>query len=72
MIDILTTAEAAERLREEGMHISPETVREGILQKQFPWGSVIVNKDGGIKSCYVYGVELAAWIREKKGEGQNG
>lgn len=66
MMDILTAAEAAEILRAEGMSISPETVREGILQKQFPWGSVILNDNGNIKRCYIYGTELDAWIESKK------
>lgn len=66
MISILTAAEAAERLRAEGMSITPETIRDGILQNQFPWGSVIVNEDGRVKKCYVYGTELEAWLNSKR------
>lgn len=66
MIDILTAAEATERLRAEGFRISPETVRDGILQKQFPWGSVIVDDAGRVKKCYIYAAELEKWLAQKR------
>lgn len=35
MIEALTAAEATERLRAEGLRISPDTIRDGIQQGYF-------------------------------------
>ena len=64
MIPTMTAAQAAERLRAEGLRITPETVREGILQGQFPFGVCIM--DGSrVKSCPVFSVLLDRWIEER-------
>ena len=65
MIEALTAAEATERLRAEGLKISPETVRHGIQQGVFPFGDC-VTEDGKVKWCYIYGSKLDAWIRDRQ------
>ena len=55
MIDlaILTAQEAVEWLRAMGMKISPDTLRNGIEQNQFPFGNVVKTRDGTPR-CYIY------------------
>lgn len=65
MIEALTAAEATECLRAAGLRISPETLRDGILQGVFPFGSCITNGDK-IKWCYIYGTQLETWIKERE------
>ena len=50
MIRTLTAAEATERLRAEGIRISPETIRAGLQQKVFPFGDCVM-VDGKPKWC---------------------
>ena len=61
MIEALTAAEATERLRAAGLRISPETLRSGILQGVFPFGSCVTDGEK-IKWCYIYEKQLDAWI----------
>lgn len=65
MIKALTAQEATERLRDAGLRISPETVREGIQQGVFPFGDCVMT-DGRPKWCYVYATKLEAWIADKE------
>lgn len=60
VIETLTAAEAAEKLRALGMRISPEMIRLGIRQKEFPFGNCIVTDNG--PRCYVYARLLDEWI----------
>ena len=39
MIEALTAAEATEVLRNAGLRITPETIRDGIQKKVFPFGN---------------------------------
>lgn len=64
MIEALTAAEATERLRAEGLRISPDTIRDGIRQGVFPFGDCVMD-DGKIKWCYIYRPKLEAWIADK-------
>lgn len=64
MIEVLTAAEATERLRAEGLRISPETVRAGIQQGVFPFGDCVMENEK-VKWCYVYQTKLDAWILDK-------
>jgi hypothetical protein len=64
MIEALTAAEATERLRAEGLRISPDTIRDGIQQGVFPFGDCVMSGDKP-KWCYIYGPKLEAWIADK-------
>lgn len=64
MIEVMTAIEATERLRAEGLRISPETVRSGIQQGVFPFGDCVM-EDGKVKWCYIYRTKLDAWISDK-------
>ena len=66
MINALTAQEATERLRAAGLRISPETLRDGIQQGVFPFGSCVM-KEGKVKWCYVFSNLMEAWIREREG-----
>ena len=66
MIEVLTAAEATERLRAEGLRISPETLRDGIRQGTFPFGGCVMDGDR-VKWCYIYTVQMEKWIREREG-----
>lgn len=65
MIDlaIMTAAEATEQLRRMGMRISPEALRDGIDQGQFPFGNLI-RKKGVNPVCFVYRKKLMEWAEE--------
>ena len=47
------------------MKINPETVRLGILQKQFPWGNIIMDGER-VRCCWIYKEPLMRWIEERK------
>lgn len=64
MIEIMSADKATEILRNEGVRISPETVRLGIQQGVFPFGDCVM-KDGRISWCYIYANKLEKWIRDK-------
>ncbi|MFR4993977.1 MAG: hypothetical protein ACLTCV_04800 [Oscillospiraceae bacterium] len=57
----LTAAEAVERLRAAGMKISSDTLREGLLQRVFPFGSAVRMKE---TICWIYPRDLEDWIEE--------
>lgn len=59
----ITPEEATERLRAAGMKISPTVVRDGLIQKVFPFGDAIKSE----KSCrfFVYVKLLDEWMRER-------
>lgn len=65
MIEALTAQEATERLRAAGLRISPETLRDGILQGVFPFGNCVTNGNK-IKWCYIYGNLMETWIKERE------
>lgn len=64
MIETMTTAQAAEKLRGLGLKISPETIRDGIEQGRFPFGECIEKKNG--RNVYhVYTKLFTAWILDR-------
>ena len=65
MIEALTAAEATERLRAAGLRISPETLRNGILQGVFPFGDCVTDS-GKVKLCYIYTNLMENWIKERE------
>lgn len=60
---ILTAQEAVEWLRAMGMKISPDTLRNGIEQNQFPFGNVVKTRDGTPR-CYIYKKRMLQWAAE--------
>ncbi len=62
---IITAKEAVEELREElGMHITADTLRDGISQGQFSFGTYIKTEKSCV--CYVYSRLLERWIAERR------
>ena len=62
---LITAKEAVEELREElGMSITADTLRKGIAQGQFSFGSYIKTENSCV--CYVYTRLLKKWIVERK------
>ena len=57
----ITPQEAVDRLREAGMKIGPQTLREGILQRVFPFGDAVEMED---PVFWIYPRKLEAWIEE--------
>lgn len=57
----ISAREAVERLRAAGMKISEDTLREGLLQQVFPFGSAVRMKE---TICWVYPRDLEDWIEE--------
>lgn len=70
-IPTMSPVEATDWLRARGMRISPETLRLGILEGQFPFGSCITG--GKAPRVYVYTVMLEEWAaaRYAKKEGEH-
>lgn len=59
---VINASEAAQILRDAGLSISPERVRFGIQQKEFPWGNCILDENGEKPRCYVYVKPLTEWM----------
>ena len=66
MIDILTVQQAAEKLQDAGLQITPDTLEAGIKQRVFPFGDYIDLGDAA-PWCYIYRPQLKAWIEERDG-----
>lgn len=62
----LNTHEATERLRRAGMRITAETLRIGILNHAFPFGTAFETEKSLV--AWVYPKKLEAWIKEYLGE----
>jgi len=67
MIENMTIAEATERLRKEGVRITTDVLRKGIIQNTFPFGSVI-QKEKPV--FYVWTKLLEDWISERSTDEQ--
>lgn len=65
MMEILTPEKATEKLRAEGMRISPEMLRDGIEQNAFPFGTYVKGRHGGNK-YWIYGELLDQWIDARR------
>ena len=66
MIEALTAADATAALRHAGLRIPPETYRDGIPKKVFPFGDCVMAEDGKkVKWCYIYKALLDRWIAER-------
>lgn len=63
----ITPEQAAERLREIGMKITPTTIRDGMAQGRFPFGDYIKTEKSCV--CYVYPRLLERWIEDRFGSG---
>lgn len=66
MIRTLTPAAAAQYLRERGMSTSAETLRAGIQQGVFPFGTC-VEMPSGSATYTIYQRLLDQWIEERAG-----
>lgn len=64
MIRAISAAEAAELLRDAGMHISPEVIRQGIKTGVFPFGDYVDFGEERKAWCYIYTCKLEEWINE--------
>lgn len=60
-IKTITVAQATERLRASGMRISPETLRDGLLQRAFPFGTAVKTEQS--VACWVFPSDLEEWIQ---------
>ena len=59
----MTVAECDKILREHGMKISAETLRNGIEQGVFPFGTCVQNPKG--RDFFIYPKLLDSWISER-------
>lgn len=66
MIETMNAAETANYLREQGMRISPEMVRNGIEQGILPFG-ICIKSDKDNSRCFVFASRLRAWVDEISG-----
>ena len=64
LIKTLSVAEATEKLRTLGLQISPDTVRQGLQQKIFPFGDYIQSKTGN-PIYFVYEKLFLEWIAKR-------
>lgn len=65
-IETMNTEAAVEYLRNCGMSITPDTVRLGIQQGQFPFGTCVVSRNGS-PVCTIYAKLLKQWVDERAG-----
>lgn len=62
-IETMTVAEATQKLRSMGVKISAPTLREGIAQGQFPFGSYIKTDKSCV--CFVWKRQFEKWVAEQ-------
>lgn len=62
-IETMTVEEATQKLRALGLKISTTTLREGIAQGQFPFGSYIKTDKSCV--CYVWTRPFEKWVEER-------
>ncbi len=67
VIRTMNIAEATEVLRSMGMRITSETLREGIEQGRFPFGTCIRRRSGG-PVYFVYQTLFDQWVAERASE----
>lgn len=65
-IDSMTVEAATRKLRESGISITSSTLRDGIAQGQFPFGTYIKTERSCV--CYVWTKLLDRWIAERAAE----
>lgn len=63
-IETLTAAEATEILRGLGVKITPTVLREGLMDRRYPFGECFQTGSGSVK-CTIYKRLLDAWISER-------
>lgn len=63
-IGTMTVEEATQRLRAMGVKISADTLREGIAQGQFQFGSYIKTQKSCV--CLVWTRLFEKWVEERK------
>lgn len=64
-LETLTVRQAADRMREKGMRISPTTVADGIEQGIYPFGSLIKREGNHNRKFIIYEVDFDRWVAEK-------
>lgn len=62
-IATLTPQDAAQYLRDRGLSISPDTLRQGIKQGVYPFGIVIEMERSPV--FQIFKKQLDAWIAER-------
>ena len=65
MITQLSAAEAVELMRERGLRINPETLREGMMDRRYPFGECFKTSNGSVR-CLVYKSLLLRWLDERE------
>lgn len=63
MIETMTAEEATQKLRALGVKITATTLRDGIAQGQFPFGSYIKTEKSCV--CYVWTRLFERWVLER-------
>lgn len=65
-IETMTVEEATQKLRSMGVRISPTTLREGILQGQFPFGNCIKSEKSKKTGVFFVWTRLFnEWVAER-------
>lgn len=65
-IETMTVEEATQKLRALGVKISTSTLRDGIAQGQFSFGSYIKTEKSCV--CYVWTRLFDEWVAERRQE----
>lgn len=63
LIETMNVEEATKKLRELGVKISATTLRDGIAQGQFPFGSYIKTDKSCV--CFVWTRLFDEWVSER-------
>lgn len=66
-VQMLTVAEATEKMRACGIRISPETLRRGLEQRVYPFGDFVQTASGG-PVYFIYSKLFHKWIAERADE----
>ena len=65
MITQISAAEAVGLMRKRGLRINPETLREGMMDRRYPFGECFKTSNGSVR-CLVYKSLLLQWLDERE------
>ena len=64
MVIQMSAAEATELMRSRGISIGTETLRDGLLDRRYPFGECFKTRNGHDR-CIVYRKLLDQWLDER-------
>ena len=64
----MTASEAAQTLRQYGMHCSAKTITDGIENGSYPFGRIVSVGESGRRRVEIFRVHFCRWLHEMTAE----